>query len=191
MAGFFMPFFFNKPIFMRTTILSRKRKIAAKNTAASRRRKEQLKKNKNASLSGTDIAASYNTYKEYEGQQYSGMKIGRSHKWYYDKGVWKDKKITPDLWNITYEVIKRRAGKAPKGSGAAVGTEYHWYILAHQVVRKLDANSYSTSMTGVKYKRAHKRAGKEKWSITEKGQAKRLIKLLQDMIKQVEKANKI
>ena len=176
---------------MRTTILSRKRKIAVKNTAASKRRKEQLKKNKNASHSGTEIAASYNTYKEYEGQQYSGMKIGRSHKWYYDKGVWKDKKITPDLWNITYEVIKRRAGKAPKGSGAAVGTEYHWYILAHQVVRKLDANSYSTSMTGVKYKLAHKRAGKEKWSITEKGQAKRLIKLLQDMIKQVEKANKI
>lgn len=119
------------------------------------------------------------------------MKIGRSHKWYYDKGVWKDKKITPDLWNIIYEVIKRRAGKAPKGSGAAVGTEYHWYILAHQMVRKLDANSYSTSMTGIKYKLAHKRAGKEKWSITEKGQAKRLIKLLQDMIKQVEKANKL
>lgn len=176
---------------MRATILSRKSKIAAKNTAASRRRKEQLKKNKNASGSGTDIAASYNTYKKYEGQQYSGMKIGRSHKWYYDKGVWKDKKITPDLWNITYEVIKRRAGKAPKGSGAAVGTEYHWYILAHQMVRKLDANSYGTSMTGIKYKLAHKRAGKEKWSITEKGQAKRLIKLLQDMIKQVEKANKL
>lgn len=115
---------------MRATILSRKSKIAAKNTAASRRRKEQLKKNKNASGSGTDIAASYNTYKEYEGQQYSGMKIGRSHKWYYDKGVWKDKKITPDLWNITYEVIKRRAGKAPKGSGAAVGTEYHWYMIS-------------------------------------------------------------
>lgn len=45
------------------------------------------------------------------------------------------------------------------------------------MVRKLDANSYSTSMTGIKYKLAHKRAGKEKWSITEKGQAKRLIKL--------------
>lgn len=58
------------------------------------------------------------------------------------------------------------------------------------MVRKLDANSYSTSMTGIKYKLAHKRAGKEKWNITEKGKAKRLIKLLQDMIKQVEKANK-
>jgi hypothetical protein len=27
------------------------------------------------------------------------------------------------------------------GSGAPIGTEYHWYILAHQNVRKLDANT--------------------------------------------------
>src|SRR5690242_20808613 len=30
-------------------------------------------------------------------RSYSGMKVGRSHKWYYDKGEWKEKKITPDL----------------------------------------------------------------------------------------------
>ena len=41
-----------------------------------------------------DIAASYNSFKEYQGQQYTGMKIGRSHKWYYDKGEWKEKKVT-------------------------------------------------------------------------------------------------
>ena len=33
-----------------------------------------------------DISDSYNQYKFFEGQQYTGMKIGRSHKWYYDKG---------------------------------------------------------------------------------------------------------
>ena len=33
-----------------------------------------------------DISASYNRFKEFEGKQYSGMKVGRSHKWYYDKG---------------------------------------------------------------------------------------------------------
>src|SRR5438093_8590551 len=32
------------------------------------------------------LAVSYNDFKEYEGQRYTGMKIGRSHKWYYDPG---------------------------------------------------------------------------------------------------------
>ena len=80
------------------------------------------------------------------------MAVGRSHKWYYDEGVWRDKKINPDLWEIEYEVTKRSGGKAPEGSGVPVGTEYHWYILAYQHVRKLDANSYSTALTGLKYK---------------------------------------
>ena len=81
-----------------------------------------------------DISASYNQYKVFEGKQYSGMKVGRSHSWYYDKGEWKETKITPDLWEIRYAVIKRRKGKAPEGSGVPVGTGYHWYILAHQDV---------------------------------------------------------
>jgi hypothetical protein len=34
----------------------------------------------------SDLAVSYNKFKEYEGQRYTGMKIGRSHKWYYDEG---------------------------------------------------------------------------------------------------------
>ena len=29
-------------------------------------------------------------------------------------------------------VTKRRAGHAPEGSGVPVGTEYHWYIVAHR-----------------------------------------------------------
>src|SRR5215208_6406559 len=133
-----------------------------------------------------DHSASYNEFKEFEGQQYTGMKVGRSHKWNYDKGVWKETKLTPDLWEIDYSVVKRRAGKAPEGSGVPVGTEYHWYILAHQHVRKLDANSYTTSLTGLKYKLAHKRADKEKWNITDKGKKKRLIKLLQELILQLQ-----
>jgi hypothetical protein len=134
-----------------------------------------------------DLSASYNEFKDFEGQQYTGMKVGRSHKWNYDKGVWKETKITPDLWEIAYSVVKRRAGKAPEGSGVPVGTEYHWYILAHQNVRKLDANSYTTSLAGLKYKLAHKRADKDKWSTTARTQRKRLIKVLQDLITQLEK----
>lgn len=109
-----------------------------------------------------DISKTYEEYKKFEGKQYTGMKVGRSHKWYYDKGEWKEKKVTPDKWEFTYAVNKRRAGQAPEGSGVPVGTEYHWYILAHQNVRKLDANSYTTSMTGLKYKLAHTRAEKVK-----------------------------
>jgi hypothetical protein len=113
--------------------------------------------------------------------------VGGSHKWYYDKGEWKEKKITPDKWEFTYAVNKRRAGHAPEGSGVPVGTEYHWYILAHQNVRKLDANKYTTSMTGLKYKLAHKRAEKEKWNATDNAQRKRLIQVLQELISQLKR----
>jgi hypothetical protein len=135
-----------------------------------------------------DLSKTYNQFKEFEGQKYTGMKIGRSHKWYYDKGEWKETKVTPDLWTISYAVTKRRAGHAPEGSGVPVGTEYHWYILAHQHVRKLNANDYTTALTGLKYKLAHKRADHDKWNISEKAQRKRLIKMLKDMIDQLEKA---
>jgi hypothetical protein len=133
-----------------------------------------------------DIAATYNEFKEFEGRRYTGVKIGRGHKWYYEQGVWKETKITPDEWQIEYAVKKRRAGKAPEGSGVPVGTGYHWYILAHQNVTKLNANDYSTSMTGVKLKLAHKRADQEKWSASPRAQRKHLIKILQEMIKELE-----
>lgn len=132
-----------------------------------------------------DISASYNEFKEYEGRQYTGMKVGRSHKWYYDQGVWKEKKLTPDKWQFSYGVTKRRAGHAPEGSGVPVGTEYHWYMLAHQIVRKLNANDYTTTMTGLKFKLAHKRYDKEKWSASEKAQTRKLIKILEGYIKEL------
>lgn len=152
--------------------------MTAKAPATKQAKKKEVKK---------DLSVTYNEFKEFEGQQYTGMKVGRSHKWYYDKGTWKETKITPDLWEIEYAVVKRRAGKAPEGSGVPVGTEYHWYIMAHQNVRKLDANSYTTSLTGLKYKLAHRRADKDKWNVTARTQRKRLIRVLQDLIAQLEK----
>jgi hypothetical protein len=148
-----------------------------------RQRTIQQKKD---STSPPDIAKSYNELKTFKGTQYTGMKVGRSHKWYYDKGEWKEKKVTPDKWEFSYSVTKRRAGHAPEGSGVPVGTEYHWYILADQIVRKLDANNYSTSMTGLKYKLAHKRQGKEDWSARDSAQKERLIEILKEMITQLE-----
>jgi hypothetical protein len=136
---------------------------------------------------GATPGTSYDEFKEFDGQRYTGMRIGRGHKWHYEQGEWKETKVTPDEWQFTYAVKKRRAGKAPEGSGVPVGTEYHWYILAHQNVRKLDANTYDTSMTGLKFKLAHKRADKESWSASTNAQRKHLIKILRDLLQQLEK----
>ena len=34
----------------------------------------------------SDPGVSYDDFKEHEGRKYTGMRIGRSHKWYYDQG---------------------------------------------------------------------------------------------------------
>jgi hypothetical protein len=143
-------------------------------------KQETVQKKKKETLANT-----YNEFKEFEGRKYTGMRVGRSHKWYYDKGEWKEKKISPDEWNFTYSVNKNRAWHAPEGSGVPVGTEYHWYILAHQNVKKMDANRYTTAMTGIKYKLAHKRAGNENWNITERAQKRRLVQLLERLAVQL------
>jgi hypothetical protein len=133
-----------------------------------------------------DNAETYNKFKEFEGRRYTGMKIGRGHKWYYDQGVWQEKKITPDEWQVNYSVTKRRAGKAPEGSGVPVGTQYHWYIIAHQIVSKLNANDYSTSLTGLKFKLAHKRAEKQTWSSSTKAQTKKAVQILRSVADELE-----
>src|SRR5687768_17007362 len=135
----------------------------------------------------TAAKSGYDAFKIHNGHFYTGMKIGRSHKWYYDKGEWKERKLTPDLWEIYFSVTKRRAGKAPKGSGVPVGTGYHWYIMAHQNVLKLNANDYSTTLSGLKLKVSHKRADKEKWSGTAAAQRKTLINYFKNMIAELEK----
>ena len=148
-------------------------------------RQESIQKKKNGIKKY--ISKSYNQFKEFEGEKYTGMKVGRTHKWYYDKGEWKEKKVTPDKWQFNYNVTKRRAGSAPEGSGVPVGTEYHWYILANQNVKKLDANNYTTSMIGLKYKLAHKRADKNNLSSSDNAQKKRLIVILQELIEQLKR----
>ena len=86
------------------------------------------------------------------------MIVGRERRL---RNLSREKKITPGQWDFNFSVDKRRAGNAPEGSGVLVGTEYHWYIVAHQIVKKVDANKYTTIMTGIKYKLAHKRAEQE------------------------------
>lgn len=133
-----------------------------------------------------EVAESYESRKEYEGREYTGMQIGRSHKWHYDAGDWRETKITPELWHIQYAVTKRRAGHAPYDSGAPVGTGYHWYIVAHQNVYKLNADDYSTSMSGLKFKVAHKRASGDTWSAKAKTQRKHMVDFLKEVIAQLQ-----
>lgn len=158
--------------------------ITKKKPAGKRSQKRASgKKQGRTVVSKTD---SYNQAKEFQGKQYSGMSVGGSHTWHYDPGEWKETKITPDLWRIAFAVTKRRAGKAPKGTGAAVGTVYHWYILAHQRVQKLNANDYSTGLIGLKYKLAHKRAGKKEWNVKTPTQRSYLIKFLKQWLQELE-----
>jgi hypothetical protein len=131
----------------------------------------------------------YDRFKQYQGKRYTGMPIGRSHKWYYDQGEWRERKLSPDEWEIFYQTTKRRAAKAPDESGAPVGTGYNWLIVSHQRVDKLDANSYMTYMEGKKFKVAHKRANKDEWSASEKAQRKKVIQYLQQMIQELTEAD--
>jgi hypothetical protein len=131
--------------------------------------------------------SSYDQVKEFNGKRYTGMAVGRSHKWRYDAGEWKERKVTPDRWEFTYAVVKRRSGRAPEGSGAPVGTAYHWYIVADQTVTKLDANSYMTEMVGHKLKLGHRRADKTSWNASDRAQRKQLVKLLRELIVDLEK----
>ncbi|RAK75773.1 uncharacterized protein BO72DRAFT_159526 [Aspergillus fijiensis CBS 313.89] len=125
--------------------------------------------------------AGYNALKSFNGQVYSGMAVGGSHTWKYDEGTWKETKEEPDLWRIDYRTNKRRAKRAPEGSGAPVGTEYHWLIVGHQHVKKVDANTYETHLTGSKYKLAYKSASSNSWSVpTVKKQREREVELLED-----------
>jgi hypothetical protein len=148
-------------------------------------KRKRVTKTETAALE-RDNVDTYNRFKEFEGRRYTGMKIGRGHKWHYDPGVWTEKKITPDEWEVNYSVTKRRAGKAPEGSGVPVGTQYHWYIIGHQIVSKLNANEYSTSLTGLKFKLAHKRAEKHTWSSSTRAQQKKAVQILRKIADELE-----
>ena len=106
---------------------------------------------------------SYDSRKSYRGRSYTGMKVGRTHTWDY-KGEWKERKLAPDLWEVSFRATKKRRGKAPAGSGAAVGTEYHWFFAPiAQSARKLDANRYQTHLEGLKWKIGFRPATSETW----------------------------
>jgi hypothetical protein len=50
---------------------------------------------------------------------------------------------------------------------------------------KVDVNRYTTTMTGIIYKLAHKRADQENWNVSEHAQKKRLIQILERLTVQL------
>ena len=110
------------------------------------------------------MAESYDARKTWQGRSYTGMKVGRTHTWDYE-GQWKERKLGPDLWEVSFKATKARKGRgAPEGSGAPVGTEYHWFFVpTSQVARKMDANTYETHMEGLKWKLGFRPATSKTW----------------------------
>lgn len=110
------------------------------------------------------MAESYDAPKTWHGRSYTGMKVGRSHRWDY-AGEWQERKLGPDLWEVSFKATKTRKGRgAPEGSGAPVGTEYHWFFVpTSQVARKTDANTYQTHMQGLKWKLGFRPATSRTW----------------------------
>jgi hypothetical protein len=130
----------------------------------------------------------YDDVKEHEGQRYAGMPVGAGHEWDYPDGTWTEEKQAPDRWSFTFASTKRRTTPAPEGSGADPGTRYHWYILAHQRVRKIDKDAYETLMEGRKYKLAHRRPYWKRWSSEypdQRSREDRLERILVDALERV------
>jgi hypothetical protein len=135
----------------------------------------------------------YSDAKSYGSARYHGMKVGGVHHWTYPDGQWTERKVKPDRWEVTFTSLKRRNRRAPAGSGAEVGSGYHWLIVAHQWVDKLDANTYATQLEGSKYLVAFRKPDWPVWN-TQLRNAKRhakekAIAALQDMIRRIEESD--
>jgi len=60
----------------------------------------------------------YDQFKEHEGRRYTGVKVGRGHKWRYDAGDWTEKKVTPDKWNSDHP--RRVTARSTSGTSQAL-----------------------------------------------------------------------
>ncbi|HUX98962.1 MAG TPA: hypothetical protein VMV49_05375 [Candidatus Deferrimicrobium sp.] len=143
-------------------------------------------------MAKTENRKSYNTLKEWDGQKYTGMSIGGKHSWNYTNGIWNETKTAPDDWKFEFSSLKSRTHQAPPGTGALNKTEYHWYITADQKVVKLDENTYSTVMKGLKIKVGHKRPNWKGWSYNLKHESyeDKIIQILQNAIDQLKAKKK-
>ncbi len=108
----------------------------------------------------------FNDIREFNGRKYTGVPVGSGHLWDYTNAIWEETKVTDDKWHIKFSSLKRRSKPAPVGSGCALGTGYHWLIIADQCVKKVSTDEYQTFMEGVKFKIGHRRPYWKNWSYT-------------------------
>ncbi len=135
-----------------------------------------------------ESGVSFNDLKECNGHTYSGMAVGGTHAWEYPRGTWLERKAAPDRWTFSFRSDKKREHPAPPGSGALPGTQYHWFILAHQRVKKLDKDTYETFMEGVKYKVSHRRPYWKRWSTEypdQEPEREILIRILEEYLREL------
>ncbi|MHA1294009.1 MAG: hypothetical protein ACTSQJ_15260 [Promethearchaeota archaeon] len=130
----------------------------------------------------------FDSLKKYKNKIYTGMTVGNSHFWNYEKGKWFETKKAPDRWSFKFKCLKTRVNPAPFNTGASLQTKFHWYIIADQIATKLDANSYMTVMNGVKFKIGHKRPHWKTFSYNYPEQLsykERVINILERILKQL------
>lgn len=120
----------------------------------------------------------YEDAKEHAGQSYRGMNVGGVHQWTYPDGKWTERKVTPQRWDVAFTSLKRRRRNAPDGSGAEVGSGYHWLVVAHQWVGKLDANTYATHLEGSKHLLAFRKPGWQGWTTQQRGHTSARLKAI-------------
>lgn len=134
----------------------------------------------------------YEDVKEHGGKSYRGMKVGGSHLWTYPDGKWTERKLTPQRWDVAFTSLKRRRRRAPEGSGAEVGSGYHWLIVAHQWAGKMDANTYATHLEGSKHLLSFRKPGWRGWTTQQKGHTSarlRTIAILEELIEELRDAS--
>jgi len=134
----------------------------------------------------------YNDLKIHNETPYLGMKVGGSHCWNYDNGIWHEIKKAPDRWDLKFNCVKTRGYSAPINTGAKIGTVFHWFIIANQLATKLNNNSYMTSMQGIKFKIGHKRPHWKTFSYNysnQVGYKEKLITILEDVLNRLKNGN--
>lgn len=113
---------------------------------------------------------SFADVKEHRGQDYAGSRVGSVHSW-WAPGTWQEVKLSPEKWGFEWAGTQERIkATAPPGSGADLGSEFHYLLVAHQFVRKADENTYESRVVGSKHQVGHKRAGWLQWSHEYPGQ---------------------
>lgn len=137
----------------------------------------------------TEINEAFNAMKQFQGQKYTGMRIGGEHNWLYPNGRWHEKKVAPNEWQFRFQCTKGRKRAAPTGSGASLNTQYYWYIIADQEAIKTDTDTYETIMHGSKFKVGHKRPQWRKRSFEypeQKPYKQQVIEYLKETIRRLE-----